>query len=67
MKTKPKPHPRARIGNKHAQKGPLPRVAICVRLDPATVARIKQLAAEWGISQADTITIAIARIKSPHA
>ena len=60
---KPKPHPRARIGNKHAQKGAFPRVALCVRLDPATVARIKQLAAKWGISQADTITAAIARIK----
>ena len=61
MKTKPKPRPGA--GNKNAQKGAAPRVPLFVRLDVATVARIKQLAAEWDISQADTITIAIARIK----
>jgi hypothetical protein len=42
-------------------------VPLFVRLDPATVLRIKQLSAAWGISQADTITIAITRIKSPHA
>jgi hypothetical protein len=64
VKTKSKPRPGA--GNKNAQKGAVPRVPLFVRLDPATVARIKQLSAAWGISQADTITIAIARIKSPH-
>jgi hypothetical protein len=65
VKTKAKPRPGA--GNKNAQKGAAPRVPLFVRLDPATVLRIKQLSAAWGISQADTITIAITRIKSPHA
>ena len=65
MKTKAKPRPGA--GTKNAQKGAAPRVPLFVRLDPTTVARIKQLSAAWGISQADTITIAIALIKAPHA
>ena len=67
MKSKPKKPKHGNVGNKHAQRGPAPRVPLFVRLDPITVARIKQLSAAWGISQADTITIAIARIKAPHA
>ena len=63
MKTKPKPHPRARIGNKHAQKGPLPRVPLFVRLDPAALTLLKHQAATRGLSQSDTVALALAALK----
>lgn len=61
MKNKPKPRPGA--GNKNAQKGAVPRVPLFVRLDPSTVERIKFLAAQRGLSQSDTVALALSLLK----
>lgn len=59
--TKQKAHPNC--GNKHAQKGPAPRVGLFVRLDPAALAILKHQAAARGLSQSDTLALALALLK----
>ncbi len=62
MKTKPKPRPGA--GNKNAQKGAATRVPLFVRLDPAALAILKHQAAARGLSQSDTVALALSLLKS---
>ena len=61
MKTKPKPNPLA--GNKRAQKGARPRVPLFVRLDPEALSLLKHQAAARGLSQSDTIALALSLLK----
>ena len=49
-------------GNAHAQKGAAPRVPLFVRVPPATLATLKQQAATRGLSQSDTIVIAVNKL-----
>jgi hypothetical protein len=64
MKPKPKPKKpkHGNAGNKHAQKGASPRVPLFVRVPPATVETLKHQAAARGLSQADTIVIAVDKL-----
>jgi hypothetical protein len=66
MKPKPKPKKpkHANVGNKHAQRGPARRVPVFVRLDPADLATLKNQAATRGLSQSDTVAIALNVLKS---
>ena len=60
MKPKPKPHGNA--GNTHARRGPARRVPVFVRLPPATLTTLKHQAAQRGLSQSDTIVIAVDKL-----
>ena len=62
MRTKSKPRPGA--GNKNAQKGAVPRVPLFVRLDPASLATLKHQAATRGLSQSDTLHLALIVLES---
>lgn len=61
MKTKSKSHHLA--GNKRAQKGAMPRVPLFVRLEPAALAILKHQAAMRGLSQSDTVALALSLLK----
>jgi len=63
MKPKPK-KPHANRGNKHAQRGPAPRVPVFVRLDPADLATLKHQAAQRSLSESDTVALALDILKS---
>ena len=63
MKPKPKKPKHANAGNKHAQRGPARRVPVFVRLDPADLATLKNQAATRGLSQSDTVALALAALK----
>ena len=63
MKYKPK-KPHANAGNKHAQRGPAPRVPVFVRLDPAALATLKHQAAQRGLSQSDTVKLSLIVLES---
>lgn len=63
MKPKPK-KPHANVGNKHAQRGPAPRVPVSIRVPPATLATLKHQAATRGLSQSDTVAHALDILKS---
>ena len=63
LKYKPK-KPHANAGNKHAQRGPAPRVPVFVRLDPAALATLKHQAAQRGLSQSDTVALSLSLLKS---
>jgi hypothetical protein len=62
MKPKPK-KPHAGRGNTNAQRGPARRVPVFVRLDPADLATLKNQAATRGLSQSDTVALALTALK----
>lgn len=64
MKPKPKKPKHANAGNKHAQRGPAPRVPVSIRVPPATLATLKHQAAQRGLSQSDTVIHALDILKS---
>lgn len=61
MKPKPKKL-HGNVGNTHAQRGDSPRVPLFVRVPPATLATLKHQAATRGLSQSDTIVIAVDKL-----
>ena len=63
MKSKPKKPKHGNAGNKHAQRGPARRVPLFVRLDPAALATLKHQAAARGLSQSDTVGLALSLLK----
>ena len=63
MKSKPKKPKHGNAGNKHAQRGDSPRVPLFVRVPPATLTTLKHQAAARGLSQSDTVALALAILK----
>ena len=63
MKSKPKKRKHGNAGNKHAQRGPARRVPVFVRLDPAALTLLKHEATRRGLSQSDTVALALSLLK----
>lgn len=63
----PKPPPPPPLGSHRARKGEVNLVAYNVRIDPATIALIKELQALLGVrSQGEVITKAIKMLRSQY-